>query len=115
MSPSKVKRIQEQLDQEREALKVTMSHKNCPSSCQNATEMAAEEKKNVEKQLQARQAALERQREERTQLQHQLSQVQSKLVVGGVDLLEKAKEQEEMLEQAQIELEQNQKVFDRPL
>lgn len=72
--------------------------------------MAEEEKAKAEAQLHVRQAELTRQREERSKLQQMLSQVQSKLVVGGVNLVEKAKEQEDMLEQAQKELAEKQKV-----
>ena len=72
--------------------------------------MATEEKVQAERALAQRQADLERQREERNALQQQMADVQSKLMVGGVNLVDKAQEQQTLLEDAQQELEAKLKV-----
>ncbi|EDQ89939.1 uncharacterized protein MONBRDRAFT_16629 [Monosiga brevicollis MX1] len=92
ISPSKVKQIQAEIDREREALKLQSN-------------MAAEEKTKAEQALRSREQDLERQRAERTKLQQQVAAVESKLVVGGVNLLDKASKQQELLERAQTELQ----------
>lgn len=72
--------------------------------------MASEEKAQAERALAQRQADLERQREERNALQQQMADVQSKLMVGGVNLVDKAQEQQTLLDDAQQELEARLKV-----
>eukprot|EP00730_Choanoeca_flexa_P000968 TRINITY_DN10419_c0_g1_i5.p1 TRINITY_DN10419_c0_g1~~TRINITY_DN10419_c0_g1_i5.p1 ORF type:complete len:680 (+),score=163.12 TRINITY_DN10419_c0_g1_i5:89-2128(+) len=100
ISPSKVKQIQAEIDRERDALRAQ-------------TNMASEEKEKAEKELSQRQADLERQREERNKLQQQMAAVQSKLVVGGINLVDKAQEQQSLLDQAQAELEDKLKEQER--
>ncbi|EGD73006.1 Kif3b protein, partial [Salpingoeca rosetta] len=95
LSPSKVEEIQAEINKEREALL-------------QQTNMAAEEKEKAEEALKKREDELTRQHQARVNLQKKMDMVQSKLIVGGVNLLDKAKEQEKLLEDAQQELEAKQ-------
>lgn len=48
-------------------------------------------------------------REEQEQLEHKLAAIQRKIIVGGENLLEKAEEQERMLQESAKELEERKK------
>ena len=69
-------------------------------------DMAVEEKKKVEENLQLHEAELNRAKEEQEALHQRLEALEKKVIVGGVNLLEKQEEQAAMLEEAQTELEE---------
>eukprot|EP01147_Barroeca_monosierra_P001040 gene1040-4276_t len=92
LSPGQVAQLQSEIDAERKTL-------------QEQTTMATEEKQKAEAALRKREEELERQKVARETLQKRMEMVESKLIVGGVNLLDKAKEQEKLLESARAELE----------
>eukprot|EP00039_Didymoeca_costata_P008337 m.110559 g.110559 ORF g.110559 m.110559 type:complete len:711 (-) comp14043_c0_seq3:1689-3821(-) len=92
MSPSKIDKIKEEIEAEKKQLKAQ-------------TDMAVEEKARVEAELAKKEATVEKARQERLALEKKMEAVQGKLIVGGVNLLEKAQEQELLLEESQRELE----------
>ncbi|XP_048589279.1 kinesin-like protein KIF3A [Nematostella vectensis] len=71
---------------------------------QEKKDMAEEEKNAVAKELEKREKDLMEAEEEQNKLQERLKAVESKIIVGGVNLLEKAKEQELLLEESAKEL-----------
>jgi len=92
MSPTEVKKIQEQIGKERKAL---LEKKN----------LAEDEKAKVEKELQKRETELSKAQDEQKKLQAKLKAVESKLIVGGVNLLEKDAEQQRLLDESAKELD----------
>ena len=62
--------------------------------------MAEEERDVVQLELQARERELEQAQEQHSLLEHKLQDLRSKVIVGGVNLLEQAEEQERLLGRA---------------
>ncbi|XP_065886082.1 kinesin-II 85 kDa subunit-like [Dysidea avara] len=71
--------------------------------------LAEEERDRAAKELQQREDELKRTQEEQKTMEQRLNDLQSKVIVGGVNLLEKAEEQERLLEQSKVKLEQRRK------
>ena len=67
-------------------------------------DMAEEEKQTVLKELEIKENELDRARKEQSNLEKRLSDLQSKVIVGGVNLLDKAEKQEKLLEESAKEL-----------
>jgi len=84
--------IQDQLEKEKKALLESSS-------------MEAAEKEKVAKELELREKELNKTKEEKKKLAEKLQMLQGKLIVGGVDLLEKAKEQQHLLDQSAKDLD----------
>lgn len=74
--------------------------------------MAEEEKNRVKSDLKKRTNDLHKAQQEHEQLQERLKTIERKVIVGGVDLLKKAEEQEKLLEQSNAELQQRQQQQD---
>lgn len=74
-----------------------------------AKDMAEEEKKLVEEGLVEKETELARAQEVQQHLQHKLQAIEKKIIVGGENLLEKAEEQEKMLQDSAQELEERRK------
>ncbi|KAK3728942.1 hypothetical protein QZH41_016806 [Actinostola sp. cb2023] len=89
--PEKVAELQATIDAERKAL-------------QDKQDMAEEERNAAAKELEKREKDILEAQEEHNKLQDKLKAIESKIIVGGVNLLEKAKEQEDLLEASAKEL-----------
>lgn len=92
LSPTTIKRIKDQINSERKAL---MEKKN----------LAEDEKNKVEEELEKREKELTKAQDDQRKLQEKLKAVESKLIVGGVNLLEKDAEQQRLLDESAKELE----------
>ncbi|KAL5269991.1 hypothetical protein ACHWQZ_G003463 [Mnemiopsis leidyi] len=92
LDDAEIAAIKEQLDKEKKELLET-------------TNMEAAEKDKISKELAAREKELQKTQQEKKKLAEKLSMLEGKLIVGGVDLLEKAKEQQLLLDQSFKELE----------
>ncbi|XP_002167125.3 kinesin-like protein KIF3A [Hydra vulgaris] len=92
ISPREVERLKAQIESERKAL---LEKKN----------LAEDEKLKIENELLKRENELSKAQEEQQKLQEKLKAVESKLIVGGVNLLEKDAEQQRLLDQSAKELE----------
>ncbi|KAJ8297503.1 hypothetical protein KUTeg_024034 [Tegillarca granosa] len=68
-------------------------------------DMAEEERNNVKLDLEVKENELKKYQEEQEQLTQKLAAIEKKIIVGGENLLEKAEEQEKMLEESAKELE----------
>ncbi|XP_065186988.1 kinesin-like protein KIF3A [Sycon ciliatum] len=86
-SPTELTTMQEQLEKDRQALLAQ-------------TDMELGHKQKVETELQRRERELKDARREQEKLSNRLEQIEGQLLVGGVNLLEKAAEQEKLLEQS---------------
>lgn len=95
ISPSKIKQIQAEIEREKGLLHSDKT-------------MASELKAKAESDLAQREAELAQQLERRQELQQQMDDVAKKVIVGGVNLLEKAEEQQKLLDSAQEELAKRQ-------
>lgn len=93
ISKEKIRQMQEEIVRERERLA-------------GEKDMQEEEKKKVEKDLANKQAELNNAIKEQQGLQQRLQVLEKKIIVGGENLLEKAEEQEKMLEESARELEE---------
>lgn len=91
LPPEKVKELRAKIEAERENL-------------QQKTDMAEEERNKAAEELEKREKDIKDSEMEHIRLQEKLKAVESKIIVGGVNLLEKAKEQELLLEQSAKEL-----------
>jgi len=92
LSPTTIKKIKDQIDAERNAL---LDKKN----------LAEDEKDKVERELAKRENELSKAQNEQRKLQEKLKSVESKLIVGGVNLLEKDAEQQRLLDESAKELD----------
>lgn len=72
-------------------------------------DMAEAERLEVEDELRRREDELNRAQQEHDDLERKMSHLKSRLIVGGVDLLEKAREQDRLLEESARELAERQK------
>lgn len=68
-------------------------------------DLAEEERNQVARELEQREEELKRAQEEQKEMEQKLNDLQSKVIVGGVNLLEKAEEQEKLLEESKVKLE----------
>lgn len=91
LPPEKVAELRAKIEAEREELK-------------QKTDMAEEERNKAANELEKREKDIQESELEHKKLQDKLAAVESKIIVGGVNLLEKAKEQELLLEQSAKEL-----------
>lgn len=91
LPPEKVAELKAKIAAEREQL-------------QQKTDMAEEERDKAAAELEKREKDVKDSELEHQRLQDKLKAVESKIIVGGVNLLEKAKEQELLLEQSAKEL-----------
>eukprot|EP01135_Chromosphaera_perkinsii_P002471 Nk52_evm77s223 gene=Nk52_evmTU77s223 len=71
--------------------------------------LAAEEKDKIQMELEEREMALDKARQEREEMNAKLKNIEEKLLVGGVNLLHKAEEQQKMLEKASKQLDARKK------
>ncbi|XP_013397202.1 kinesin-like protein KIF3A [Lingula anatina] len=74
--------------------------------------MAEEERNQVKKDLEEKEAELKKASEEQQALAQRLQALEKKVIVGGENLLEKAEEQERLLEESARELEERKKKED---
>lgn len=95
LPPEKVAELRSKIAAEREEL-------------QQKTDMAEEERNKAASELEKREQDIKESEQEHIKLQEKLKAVESKIIVGGVNLLEKAKEQEVLLEQSAKELSERQ-------
>lgn len=72
---------------------------------QKQTNLAAVERARIANELKVREQFLTEEKRRRDVLARQMEDMQSKVIVGGVNLLEKAEEQERLLDEAQRELQ----------
>ncbi|XP_063683423.1 kinesin-like protein KIF3A [Bolinopsis microptera] len=92
LDDAEIAAIKDQLDKEKKELLET-------------TNMEAAEKDKISKELALREKELHKTQQEKKKLAEKLTMLEGKLIVGGVDLLEKAKEQQILLDQSFKELE----------
>ncbi|XP_055958829.1 kinesin-like protein KIF3A [Patella vulgata] len=67
-------------------------------------DMADEERNRIKLDLEEKEEELKKYQEEQNQLEQKLATIEKKIIVGGVNLLEKAEEQERLLEESAKEL-----------
>ncbi|KAK7097398.1 kinesin-like protein KIF3A isoform X2 [Littorina saxatilis] len=92
ISKEKMTEIQAKIDADRRAL-------------ESKKDMAEEEKNKVKEDLDKKENELKKYKDEQELLENKLAAIQKKIIVGGENLLEKAEEQERMLEESAKELE----------
>ncbi|EDV25164.1 Kinesin-like protein KIF3A [Trichoplax sp. H2] len=105
ISPGKREIMMKQIEEEKAALK-------------EKTNMAETERQAVTNQLEERQKAIEDAQKEHEALTEKLRSMEKKVIVGGVNLLEKAEEQEQLLEESAKELadrQQQQKLLEEKI
>ncbi|KAL8622264.1 Kinesin-like protein kif3a [Nucella lapillus] len=93
ISKEKMAEIQAKIDADRKAL-------------ESKKDMAEEEKNKVKEDLDKKESELNKYKDEQDILENKLAAIQKKIIVGGENLLEKAEEQERMLEESAKELEE---------
>ncbi|XP_024151498.1 kinesin-like protein KIF3A isoform X1 [Oryzias melastigma] len=93
VSPDKMVEMQAKIDEERKALEAKL-------------DMEEEERNKARAELEKRENDLIKAQQERQLLREKLSALEKKVIVGGVDLLAKAEEQEKLLEESNNELEE---------
>uniref|UniRef100_H2ZL57 Kinesin-like protein KIF3A n=1 Tax=Ciona savignyi TaxID=51511 RepID=H2ZL57_CIOSA len=93
LSSSRMAELQRKIDEERMEL-------------EEGKEMAEEERNRVKQDLEKRGEDLKKAQLEHEQLQDRLRAIERKVIVGGVDLLAKAEEQEKLLEESNAELQE---------
>lgn len=92
ISKEKMAQIQSKIEQDRKML-------------ESKKDMAEEERNKVKGDLEEKEMELKKFQEEQDQLTNKLAALEKKIIVGGENLLEKAEEQERMLEESAKELE----------
>ncbi|CAD5114686.1 DgyrCDS3731 [Dimorphilus gyrociliatus] len=92
LSKEKMVLIQRQIDADRKKL-------------EEQKDMAIEEKSKIEHDLNEKERELMKAEEEQKNIKDKLAQIEKKIIVGGENLLEKAEEQERLLEESAKELE----------
>ncbi|XP_072256958.1 kinesin-like protein KIF3A isoform X3 [Pyxicephalus adspersus] len=93
VSPDKMAEMQARIDEERRALEAKL-------------DMEEEERNKARAELEKREKDLLKAQQEHQSLLEKLSALEKKVIVGGVDLLAKAEEQERLLEESNAELEE---------
>ncbi|KAM3924405.1 kinesin-like protein KIF3A isoform 1-T1 [Leptodactylus fuscus] len=93
VSPDKMAEMQARIDEERKALEAKL-------------DMEEEERNKARAELEKREKDLLKAQQEHQSLIEKLSALEKKVIVGGVDLLAKAEEQEKLLEESNQELEE---------
>ncbi|XP_029439509.1 kinesin-like protein KIF3A isoform X1 [Rhinatrema bivittatum] len=96
VSPDKMAEMQAKIDEERKALEAKL-------------DMEEEERNKARAELERREKDLLKAQQEHQSLIEKLSALEKKVIVGGVDLLAKAEEQEKLLEESNNELEERRK------
>ncbi|KAM4746790.1 kinesin-like protein KIF3A isoform 4-T4 [Rhinophrynus dorsalis] len=96
VSPDKMAEMQARIDEERRALEAKL-------------DMEEEERNKARAELEKREKDLLKAQQEHQSLLEKLSALEKKVIVGGVDLLAKAEEQEKLLEESNLELEERRK------
>nr|XP_003217451.1 PREDICTED: kinesin-like protein KIF3A isoform X2 [Anolis carolinensis] len=96
VSPDKMLEMQAKIDEERKALETKL-------------DMEEEERNKARAELEKREKDLLKAQQEHQTLLEKLSALEKKVIVGGVDLLAKAEEQEKLLEESNNELEERRK------
>ncbi|KAG8507801.1 Kinesin-like protein KIF3A, partial [Galemys pyrenaicus] len=96
VSPDKMVEMQAKIDEERKALETKL-------------DMEEEERNKARAELEKREKDLLKAQQEHQTLLEKLSALEKKVIVGGVDLLAKAEEQEKLLEESNMELEERRK------
>ncbi|KAM9495106.1 kinesin-like protein KIF3A [Clarias gariepinus] len=96
MSPDKMAEMQAKIEEERKALEAKL-------------DMEEEERNKARAELEKREKDLLKAQQEHQLLLEKLSALEKKVIVGGVDLLAKAEEQEKLLEESNNELEERRK------
>ncbi|KAK3558341.1 hypothetical protein QTP86_017253, partial [Hemibagrus guttatus] len=96
VSPDKMAEMQAKIDEERKALEAKL-------------DMEEEERNKARAELEKREKDLLKAQQEHHLLLEKLSALEKKVIVGGVDLLAKAEEQEKLLEESNNELEERRK------
>ncbi|XP_027270686.2 kinesin-like protein KIF3A isoform X1 [Cricetulus griseus] len=96
VSPDKMMEMQAKIDEERKALETKL-------------DMEEEERNKARAELERREKDLLKAQQEHQSLLEKLSALEKKVIVGGVDLLAKAEEQEKLLEESNMELEERRK------
>ncbi|XP_069620119.1 kinesin-like protein KIF3A isoform X2 [Ranitomeya imitator] len=92
VSPDKMAEMQARIDEERKALEAKL-------------DMEEEERNKARAELEKREKDLFKAQQEHQSLLEKLSALEKKVIVGGVDLLAKAEEQEKLLDESNQELE----------
>lgn len=100
ISKEKMAEIQAKIDADRKAL-------------ESKKDMAEEEKNKVKEDLDKKENELKKYKDEQEILENKLAAIQKKIIVGGENLLEKAEEQERMLEESAKELEERKRKEDQ--
>ncbi|KAG5445899.1 Kinesin-like protein kif3a, variant 2 [Clonorchis sinensis] len=72
-------------------------------------DMAVEERNKIQTHLEHKEAELRKAKEAQSNLMRRMEALQSRIIVGGENLLEKAEAQEKLLEQSAVELERQQR------
>ncbi|KAF7702335.1 kinesin-like protein KIF3A [Silurus meridionalis] len=96
VSPGKMAEMQAKIEEERKALEAKL-------------DMEEEERNKARAELEKREKDLLKAQQEHHLLLEKLSALEKKVIVGGVDLLAKAEEQEKLLEESNNELEERRK------
>uniref|UniRef100_A0A8D2L5P4 Kinesin-like protein n=1 Tax=Varanus komodoensis TaxID=61221 RepID=A0A8D2L5P4_VARKO len=96
VSPDKMMEMQAKIDEERKALETKL-------------DMEEEERNKARAELEKREKDLLKAQQEHQSLLEKLLALEKKVIVGGVDLLAKAEEQEKLLEESNMELEERRK------
>ncbi|CAM4599951.1 unnamed protein product [Caretta caretta] len=96
VSPDKMVEMQAKIEEERKALETKL-------------DMEEEERNKARAELEKREKDLLKAQLEHQSLLEKLSALEKKVIVGGVDLLAKAEEQEKLLEESNMELEERRK------
>ncbi|XP_046354192.1 kinesin-like protein KIF3A isoform X1 [Haliotis rufescens] len=99
LSKEKMVEIQARIDQDRRLL-------------ESKKDMAEEEKNKVKMDLEKKESELRKYQDEQDQLTQKLSAIEKKIIVGGENLLEKAEEQERLLEESARELDERKEAED---
>ncbi|NP_001084268.1 kinesin family member 3A L homeolog [Xenopus laevis] len=95
-SPDKMVEMQARIDEERKVLEAKLG-------------MEEEERNKARAELERREKDLFKAQQEHQSLLEKLSALEKKVIVGGVDLLAKAEEQEKLLDESNFELEERRK------
>ncbi|KAK3100624.1 hypothetical protein FSP39_022761 [Pinctada imbricata] len=96
ISKEKMAEIQLKIDHDRKML-------------EEKKDMAEEERNQVKQDLEEKEMELKKHHEEQEQLTNKLAALEKKIIVGGENLLEKAEEQERLLQESAVELEDRKK------
>ncbi|NP_999777.1 kinesin-II 85 kDa subunit [Strongylocentrotus purpuratus] len=93
LSPEIMAAMQKKIDEEKKAL-------------EEKKDMVEEDRNTVHRELQRRESELHKAQDDQKILNEKLNAIQKKLIVGGVDLLAKSEEQEQLLEQSALEMKE---------